>query len=93
MTAQAIFTWHDDRSDQKKSRLSMVTAVVQLSQGVSAMRVWGFEPSIYWERGACKCFLGGSVHESVPWKESEVANAAPVRKVAFFLQMPWGSSE
>lgn len=66
----------------------MVSVVVQLSKGISGMRVWGFEPSLYMQSGACKCFLGGAVHESLPWKESEAAKAEPVRKVAFFLDMP-----
>ena len=70
--ANAIFKWHDDLRDLKglKPPVSdkMVTVIVQLSDGDTAMRLYGFEPHKYSNAGDGVLFNGAAAHESLPWK-------------------------
>ena len=102
--AQASFSWHDDRTDLKylKPAVSdaMVTAIVQLTDGETAMRLHSFEPFKFAKAGDCVCFSGAAVHESVPRKSAPVVEVQHSRgsasarttsssevayKIAFFL--------
>ena len=80
-SSQAVFAWHDDRRDIK-GKAGMVTAVVQLCEGESAMRIWSFQPHKYDAPGSCAIFCGSAIHESVPWKQPK---GRVVYKVTFFL--------
>ena len=66
--ANAIFKWHDDLRDLKglKPPVSdkMVTAIVQLSDGDTAMRLYGFEPHKYSNAGDGVLFNGAALEES-----------------------------
>ena len=63
----------------------MVTAIVQLNDGDTAMRLYDFEPHKFSQAGNCVLFNGAAVHESVPWKDP---GDRVVFKVAFFLDAP-----
>jgi len=84
--ANALFKWHDDLRDLKglKPPVSenMITAIVQLNDGDTAMRLYNFEPHKFSQAGDCALFKGAAVHESVPWKDP---GDRVVLKVAFFL--------
>ena len=84
--ANAVFKWHDDLRDLKglKPPVSenMITAIVQLNDGDTAMRLYDFEPHKFSQAGDCVLFNGAAVHESVPWKDP---GDRVVLKVAFFL--------
>ena len=84
--ANAMFKWHDDLKDLKGLRPAvsenMVTVIVQLNDGDTAMRLYGFEPHKYSHAGSTVLFKGAAVHESLPWKDP---GDRVVFKVAFFL--------
>ena len=71
--ANALFKWHDDLKDLKGLRPAvseqMVTAIVQLNDGDTAMRLYDFEPHKFSQAGNCVLFNGAAVHESVPLKD------------------------
>ena len=71
--ANALFKWHDDLNDLKGLRPAvseqMVTAIVQLNDGDTAMRLYDFEPHKFSQAGNCVLFNGAAVHESVPLKD------------------------
>ena len=81
-----MFKWHDDLKDLKGLRPAvsenMVTVIVQLNDGDTAMRLYGFEPHKYSHAGSTVLFKGAAVHESLPWKDP---GDRVVFKVAFFL--------
>ena len=85
MTQQAVFTWHDDTEDLGTNghKEHMTTVILNLSDNLSAMRVWGCEPSFYQEQGDCVAFPGAALHETVPRTDHAVLDQ-PVYKVAFF---------
>ena len=87
--ANALFKWHDDLKDLKGLRPAvseqMVTAIVQLNDGDTAMRLYDFEPHKLSQAGNCVLFNGAAVHESVPLKDP---GDRVVLKVAFFLDAP-----
>ena len=87
--ANALFKWHDDLKDLKGLRPAvseqMVTAIVQLNDGDTAMRLYDFEPHKFSQAGNCVLFNGAAVHESVPLKDP---GDRVVFKVAFFLDAP-----
>ena len=86
--ANAIFAWHDDLRDLKGLRPAvsekMVTAIIQLNDGDTAMRLYDFEPHKFSKAGDGVLFSGTAVHESVPWKDT-TTHSHVVFKVAFFM--------
>lgn len=82
-TEQASFSWHDDSADlgNEGDNVHMTSVIVSLSQQVSGMRVWGFEPHVYSGVGSGSVFAGAALHESVRMK----GVVTPVRKVALFF--------
>ena len=83
---QAVFSYHDDLSDlahlKPKVKEQMVSAIVQLTDGESAMRMWSFHPHKYERAGDGVLFSGAAIHETLPWKDPA---GREVMKVAFFL--------
>ena len=86
--ANALFAWHDDLQDLKGLRPAvsdkMVTAIVQLNDGETAMRLHDFQPHKFTKAGDAVLFNGAAVHESLPWKDS-MNSSRVVFKVAFFM--------
>ena len=86
-TKQAVFSWHDDAEDighaGRRPSWDMTTVIVNLSQQLSGMRVWGCSPVVYDCRGSAVAFPGASLHESLPMLS--VPEGVVVRKVALFF--------
>lgn len=98
---QVAFSWHEDSGDLPryvKQRRQMVTVVVACSAETTAMRILGFKPFVYGERGMVSAFPGMCIHQSIPWAmRSALAGASAVEgrpegaqaiKVAFFFEAP-----
>lgn len=77
---QAIFPWHEDFSDLRLSN-QMVTAVVNLTNTISGVQVFGFEPFMFESVGDVAIFPGGATHRSV---ELRSASAPVLKMVAFY---------
>ena len=84
VSQQASFALHSDENDLRNTIRGdlgeMTTAIVNLSEEVSAMRVWGMAPAVYRGQGHAFAFPGGALHESL-----RRAKGAPVWKLAMFF--------
>ena len=86
-TQQAAFSWHSDVEDLQASsqRTSdMTTVIVNLTDELTGMRLWGCAPHCYEGQGSAVAFHGAALHESLPRLHHMPADSG-VWKVAFFF--------
>jgi hypothetical protein len=87
-TQQSSFSWHADDEDIRQCgaarRYDMTTVIVNFSDAISGMRVWGMQPVLYLYRGHAVAFPGCALHESLPRARTARAQGV-VRKVALFF--------
>ena len=87
-TQQSSFSWHADDEDIRQCgatrRYDMTTVIVNFSEVISGMRIWGMQPVLYLYRGHAVAFPGSALHESLPRARPARAQGV-VRKVALFF--------
>ena len=92
-TEEALFSWHSDDVGTDRIQMSrdMSTVVVNLSNEVSAMRLYGddYQPHVFEKCGDACIFQGSALHESVPRRpESFPDGVLPmVHKIVFFFDV------
>ena len=59
-----MFPWHTDGPDLNLSD-RMVTAIVNVSNSVSCVQIFGFETFVFSRVGEAAIFPGGAMHRSV----------------------------
>jgi hypothetical protein len=90
---QVEFAWHEDTSETTWLTRRCLTAVVQCSNNVTAMRMYGFQPFVYQGEGHTSVFPGHAIHQAYPLtKEALSALPKPVVKAVFFLEPTRGTS-
>jgi hypothetical protein len=86
VSEQASFALHSDANDLRhtiKGDLEeMTTAIVNLTDEISAMRMWGMAPAVYRGQGHSVAFPGAALHESL-----RRAKGAPAHKHVWKLAM------
>jgi ASC-1-like (ASCH) protein len=83
---QTTFLWHEDATPQSNLSQSVVTAVIQCSEGTpTAMQMLHFEPKYYDQLGSISIFNGYCPHKSIPWTKDIAANNRVVKCVFFLL--------
>lgn len=87
-TQQSSFSWHADDEDIRQcgaARMAdMTTVIVNFSEVISGMRVWGMQPVLYLCRGHAVAFPGSALHETLPRVRTAPAQGS-VHKVALFF--------
>ena len=84
---QVEFTWHEDIFETPWLKQRCLTAVVQCSDAVTAMRMFGFQPFVYDGEGHTSVFPGHAIHQAYPLtQEALSALSKPVVKAVFFLE-------
>jgi hypothetical protein len=84
---QVEFTWHEDVSETSWLGRKCLTAVVQCSEAVTAMRMFGFRPFVYVGEGHTSVFPSHAIHQAYPLtQEALSALSKPVVKAVFFLE-------
>ena len=84
---QVEFTWHEDVFETPWLGKRCLTAVVQCSDAVTAMRMFGFQPFVYDGEGHTSVFPGHAIHQAYPLtQEALSALSKPVVKAVFFLE-------
>ena len=84
---QVEFTWHEDVYETPWLGKRCLTAVVQCSEAVTAMRMFGFRPFVYDGEGHTSVFPGHAIHQAYPLtQEALSALSKPVVKAVFFLE-------
>jgi len=91
---QVEFTWHEDVSETSWLGRKCLTAVVQCSEAVTAMRMFGFRPFVYDGEGHTSVFPGHAIHQAYPLtQEALSALSKPVVKAVFFLEPEPGGNQ
>ena len=84
---QVEFTWHEDVFETPWLGKRCLTAVVQCSDAVTAMRMFGFRPFVYVGEGHTSVFPSHAIHQAYPLtQEALSALSKPVVKAVFFLE-------
>ena len=84
---QVEFTWHEDIFETPWLKQRCLTAVVQCSDAVTAMRMFGFRPFVYVGEGHTSVFPSHAIHQAYPLtQEALSALSKPVVKAVFFLE-------
>lgn len=84
---QVEFSWHEDVYETPWLRQRCLTAVVQCSEAVTAMRMFGFRPFVYVGEGHTSVFPSHAIHQAYPLtQEALSALSKPVVKAVFFLE-------
>ena len=84
---QVEFAWHEDIKETTGLTCECRTAVVQCSNAITGMRVYGFTPFLYEGVGHTSVFLGHCIHQTLPLSEAALsALSEPVVKAVFFLE-------
>lgn len=84
---QVEFAWHEDIKETTRLTRECRTAVVQCSNAITGMRVYGFTPFLYKGVGHTSVFLGHCIHQTLPLSEAALsALSEPVVKAVFFLE-------
>jgi hypothetical protein len=91
---QVEFTWHEDVYETPWLGKRCLTAVVQCSEAVTAMRMFGFRPFVYDGEGHTSVFPGHAIHQAYPLtQEALSALSKPVVKAVFFLEPEAGGDQ
>ena len=89
---QVEFAWHEDTSETPWLTRRCLTAVVQCSDAVTAMRMYGFQPFVYQGEGHTSVFPGHAIHQAYPLTQDTLdALPKPVVKAVFFLEPTRGT--
>jgi len=84
---QVEFSWHEDVYETPWLGKRCLTAVVQCSDAVTAMRMFGFRPFVYVGEGHTSVFPSHAIHQAYPLtQEALSALSKPVVKAVFFLE-------
>lgn len=84
---QVEFAWHEDIKETTGLTRECLTAVVQCSDAITGMRVYGFAPFLYEGVGHTSVFPGHCIHQTLPLSEAALsALTKPVVKAVFFLE-------
>ena len=84
---QVEFAWHEDIKETTGLTRECLTAVVQCSDAITGMRVYGFTPFLYEGVGHTSVFPGHCIHQTLPLSETALsALSKPVVKAVFFLE-------
>jgi hypothetical protein len=84
---QVEFSWHEDVYETPWLGKRCLTAVVQCSEAVTAMRMFGFRPFVYVGEGHTSVFPSHAIHQAYPLtQEALSALSKPVVKAVFFLE-------
>jgi hypothetical protein len=82
-SSQTDFAWHCDTEELSRLKRDTLTVVVQCSEAITAMRIFGGEPFYYRRRGDTAMFPGLACHQSIPRRRDLLKT---VVKAVFFLQ-------
>ena len=81
---QTAFAWHSDVEDLKGLKRNAITVIVQCSDDITAMRIFGCAPFFFENAGHVAVFFGRLAHQSIPWIDP-VPEGRRVCKAVFFL--------